>query len=203
MKAIEGTSISNLGFEPQKLGDLLYFEGPLLSLFRDASDLNQYYLYKWADGDDDCNRWIVLPVRKIDLITFFEKEITLRRLFERSERLYLLDLDDGLDQKGLLETTPDRLPDSYLPREGSFFSEEKYNPFASTMKKYLADASLFDVLNVVLNELAKVRKDYRQTNDRLKLLIDLLSKKSEKSPMIGFTNSIYSPYRQINENILN
>ena len=31
------------------LGDFIYYEGPLLSLFKDINNKNIYYLCKWVD----------------------------------------------------------------------------------------------------------------------------------------------------------
>jgi len=74
MELIQSVEISKLGFIPQKLGDLLEHEGPLLSLYIDRDNPENYFLYKWVDNDKKCNRWAILPCTSKDLLAFFEVE---------------------------------------------------------------------------------------------------------------------------------
>ncbi len=117
MKSITGIKIPKLGFIPQKIGDLIYHEGPLLSLFIDRSNPDTYYLYKWADCDEKTNRWLVLQLNTVDLRSFFYKEISLKSLLLNSPVTYVLNLDDNLTETNIMVCSTNDLPKEYLPKK--------------------------------------------------------------------------------------
>jgi hypothetical protein len=41
-----------------RIGDLSYFEGPLLSLFEELNS-GHLYLLDWVDRDEKSNRWLI------------------------------------------------------------------------------------------------------------------------------------------------
>jgi hypothetical protein len=71
MNKLSSIEIDKLDFIPIKQGDLLYHEGPLLSVFKDALSDN-FYLYKWSDCDDKAHRWLVFKVSSKGLKSFFD-----------------------------------------------------------------------------------------------------------------------------------
>jgi hypothetical protein len=170
MKAMTGIKISKLGFIPQKIGDLIYHEGPLLSLFIDRNNPGTYYLYKWADCDEKVNRWLVLQLNTIDLRSFFYKEISLRTLLLNSPLTYVLSLDDKLVEVNMMVCSTVDLPKEYLPKENSLYSEEKYTEFASTFKTIIANNRIDNTLNEILKELNTLKKNQNTTQQLLKLL---------------------------------
>jgi hypothetical protein len=52
-----------------KICDLLYHEGPLLTLFRDAK--GRMFFYKWKDVADNYNKWLVTYITPNLLKDFF------------------------------------------------------------------------------------------------------------------------------------
>jgi hypothetical protein len=170
MKPMTGIKIPKLGFSPQKIGDLIYHEGPLLSLFIDRNNPDIYYLYKWADCDEKTNRWLVLQLNTVDLRSFFYKEISLRTLLLKSPVTYVLSLDDNLTETNIMVCSTSDLPKEYLPKENSFYSEEKYTEFAATFKTIIANNRIDDTLNEILKELNALKKSQNNTQQLLKIL---------------------------------
>ena len=137
MKEIVGIKIPKLGFVAQKIGDLLYHEGPLLSLFIDRNTPDIYYLYKWADCDEESNRWLVFQFNIQCLRRFFYQEISLRTLLLNNPSTFVLGLDDNLSEIDIMISATHLLPEEYLPKECSFYDEEKYTEFSHTFKSII------------------------------------------------------------------
>lgn len=173
MKELKGISILKLGFVPQKIGDLIYFEGPLLSLFIDRSNPDIYYLYKWADCDDNTNRWLIVQLNSISLRSFFFKETSLRNILLSCPLTYVVELDDNLIEKEITVCATTDVPQAYLPTDSSYFSEEKYTDFASTFKTIIANNRIYDILNEILKEVNTIKKKQQSTDYFLKTLLNV------------------------------
>lgn len=169
MKEVKGIKISKLGFYPQQLGDLVYYEGPLLSLFIDKDNLDIYYLYKWVDNDEVSNRWIITQVNAVSLRTFFYKQTSLRDIILSNPVCYCIDLDDNLTEKTISVCSSIDLPHEYLPMEQSFYSEEKYTEFAQIFKTIIANNRIYDVLYRILSEIDSIKKSQAHTNTLINL----------------------------------
>jgi len=172
MKIINGIKLNKLGFEPQKIGDLLYHEGPLLSLFTDKNNPELYYIYKWADCNDSLNRWMVIQVNAKSLRSFFFGEISLKNLFLNTPLTYLVDLDDNLKEVEITACATNQLPMDYLPNDNSFFTEEKYSEFAGTFKTMISNNRIYEMLNEILNEVVSLKKSQTNTDSLLKVLLN-------------------------------
>jgi hypothetical protein len=82
----------------EKIEDLIYYEGPLLSLFK-RKDEDIFYFYYWIDMDKTSNRWLIFEVSQDDITNFKEKNdtIILKDLILKSNNLWIDDISDGLD----------------------------------------------------------------------------------------------------------
>jgi hypothetical protein len=137
MKKVKGLNINHLGFTPVKLGDFLYYEGPLLSHFTDRDKPDDHYFYRWVDNDDDTNRWLISKFTERDLVSFFKGDLSLRQLITNNVYVILLDLDDHLNKNQILLMPTSDLPDNYLPIQQSFFEEKYYQTYAVRLKQQL------------------------------------------------------------------
>jgi hypothetical protein len=126
LEMIKGTLLSffPLG-DLELIADLIYFDGPILSLLKNNKD--DYYFYCWSDGDDQFNRWLVFRITSPDLHLYLEeKEITLRQLILHPVDgfLYSADIDNDLNYHNVMFVEPANLPDSYLPTENTYYKFE-------------------------------------------------------------------------------
>lgn len=119
----------------KKQGDLLYHEGPLLSHFVDEDDAKNHYLYKWADCDEQANRWLVAAVPENMLLDYLTQSISLLSLFRYSAKLFVLDVDDALNEIAFLECSFENIPSTYLPGPQSLFHERKCEKYALTLRE--------------------------------------------------------------------
>jgi hypothetical protein len=116
--------------------DLVYVEGPILSLYRDAKE---NWLYLWCDTDNqEVERWMLFPVSRVNLISYLEKETPLITLVEKAAKRWLLDyarqshpidvvpnFDHSRSFTRVLREAKDwDLLEGYLPSVDSFFDEE-------------------------------------------------------------------------------
>ncbi|MDR6741001.1 hypothetical protein J2X56_003025 [Herbaspirillum sp. 1173] len=136
MKPLKGTR-ETLGLLDKHIYmcDLVYLEGPVLSLFRDHK---QNWLYLWCDTDNvEKERWLLFPVSRTDLIDYLEKRAPLLDLVKKPVPKYLLDFrqksddeksagkDDSVSTyRHLVRVGDMQFLDEYLPTERSYFNEE-------------------------------------------------------------------------------
>lgn len=123
MREITGTKISKLGFNSEKIGDLIYYDGPLLSLFIDSDNPYIYYLYLWVDSDETSNRWIITQVNPASLKAFLYKQTPLRDMILSNSICFCVDLGDNLTEKEVLVCSTTDLPQEYLPEQNSYYNE--------------------------------------------------------------------------------
>lgn len=171
MEEIKGINIPKLSFNPQKLGDFLAHDGPLLSLFADTDNPDIYYFYKWTDSDKQANRWLVFQVNLSVLKKFLLQEISLKGILMQNPFVFLVDLDNELNEKQILIAATNDLPTSYLPSEKSFFKEEIFTEFATEFKKTIAQNKMYDILNQIRQEISVLREQQNNTTTILNTLL--------------------------------
>jgi hypothetical protein len=115
-----------------KIADLIYHEGPLLSLMCD-NDGNTF-LYKWVGCNDIFNSWLVLQVTSQAFINFFNKQISLRNLCLESTEAIFIDINDELEIDLSAITVYKKIPSLYLPKASSFYDENIYTESAECIR---------------------------------------------------------------------
>jgi hypothetical protein len=125
MEVLNGYKIDNFQIaQLQKIGDLDYFEGPSLSLFKSVKD-DTLYLFDWVDCDAHAHRWLVYAVSIQQLTKFIDRKITRYDLVFNQKQVEILDLVDNstLSQAYSLKTSD--LPQSYKPNTNTFFDSNE------------------------------------------------------------------------------
>lgn len=133
-------AINSLGFNPQKKGDLLYYEGPMLSHFQDPTKSNEHFFYRWVDYGENVNRWLIFKNSDADVLAFLNNACSELDLIEKNPYLILLDLDENLNKVNILLTSLSDVPNAYLPSNKAFFDETIYEPYALKLKKQVENA---------------------------------------------------------------
>lgn len=94
------------------------------------------------------------------------------QLIKQNPFVYLIDLDNELNQKNLFICQTLNIPEDYLPSDNSFFKEIQYEKYALTLKEQLEnnarrasnDSTLFDI---VLRELSTLKSNQKEQNNLL------------------------------------
>lgn len=105
----------------QKISDLIFFEGPLLSHY--MSERGDNYLFYWVDSDDHFNRWLIVRTSLETIQDYIEKKISLYEVVSKPNDgfLYMVDIDENVEYHDLKLVQPNSLPDDYLPETDSFY----------------------------------------------------------------------------------
>lgn len=188
--------MENLTFNSNKLldtnnfvrvGDLSYFEGPLLSLFQELNS-GHFYLFDWVDRDDKFNRWMIYRVSPKILLHFINCKISHFELFERrpDKEVYFADIDsrnklffdyDSYEIKGL--------PQNYYPNSDNFFE--------------ISDCKHFEkIKSVIINSLSRQKSENEYSIVHiLKVLKHREVKSAYFNRIQNKVNSISYPVRHI------
>jgi hypothetical protein len=105
----------------EKVRDLEFFEGPLLTEFRSPG--GDTYLYSWCAAGEHEHRWMVFRTSRMDVAKFTHQRMTLLELVRscRDGFVYLLDLGTDAEVHRVQLCTLEQLPKNYLPADNSFF----------------------------------------------------------------------------------
>jgi len=125
MENLIGSKLDHYPFRDLTIvADLIYFDGPILSLFKNTRGDN--YLYCWSDSDEHYNRWAIFRVTDECLNLYLAGKVSLRELMLQpvDRWLYMVDIDDDLECRSPLMVSPVNLPQSYLPDKDSFYDFE-------------------------------------------------------------------------------
>lgn len=124
MKDIRSFRLDNFPLKLKIVTDLIYFDGPLLTLSENES--GDSYLYYWCDADENYNRWMILRLGNADLTSYIFKRLSLKDLILSPVDgfVYIADIDDELRYNNVWLIQPDKLPEQYIPEGDSFYDFE-------------------------------------------------------------------------------
>jgi len=139
--------------------DLIYFDGPLLSLYK--QDDGQDYLVSWIDCDSRRNRWAMFPVERAALQGYLSGDISLRNLC--IEAWVVILFDTGSDAKRRNWVQLEAFPEDYLPKKSSLLKSEVSTEAA---KRLVEDKAIDIALGIngelYLEDLELIPKLYQQ-----------------------------------------
>lgn len=137
MEKIKGITIKKLAIKLEKMGDLINYEGPILSHF--ISENNEDFLFFWVESDERCNRWLVYKTNTASLIQFFNQQTNHQHLIRATVDgfVYLIDIDNDLVYKNITIVSVEQIPENYLPSAASYYDPENYEAYAAQLKIYL------------------------------------------------------------------
>lgn len=163
MIKIDGKDLSRNQFpEYTWNADLVYLDGPLISLYRrnDGPDA----LFFWVDSNKTHNRWAVAEVNRSDLKNYLKEKATLLEIINSNKKIYFLDTSPSGRRTKFQLTTIDRFPESYLPDSESFLYSDICTEEA---KRLLQDEMVtYDLLldgdDIYMDDLAIIPKTFQQ-----------------------------------------
>jgi hypothetical protein len=175
MERLKCIKAGGLDFTPKKMGDFIYYEGPLLSHFQDLTKPNEHYFYRWVDNDNEVNRWLIFKTNKENLIKFFNGVLTELDLIATNNVVTFLDLDDNLNKKGIYLSSFEDIPADYLPSNKTFFDASRYEPYALELKiKLEVSFQEESAISQLLNRIQSLEKEQRESKKILSEVKHLL-----------------------------
>lgn len=130
MESINGISLESFPIRNlQKVSNLIYYDGLLLSHFQ--SENNENYLFLWVDADDIFNRWLVVNVTVENLQAYLNNMLTLYSMITQPNNnlIYKVDIDADLNYHNVLMLFPEQIPESYLPYKNAKYTFEFVSVF--------------------------------------------------------------------------
>lgn len=122
MLELKGYIIKEFPYETlKKVSDLVYYDGPILSHFKDESDNS--YLYYWIEKDDTVNRWLIFKVSDLCLYEYLTNQKSLKELITEttSEFHIIVDIDDNFNYHNITFIPISQLNSYYLPDNDSYY----------------------------------------------------------------------------------
>lgn len=115
LRNIKGFKIETLPFELEKVGDLMYFDGSLMSVYKDLE--NNPFVLDWVDSNEEFNRWLVYQVNLASLNSYIIGESTHHNLLNNPTNsiVFVVDKDNENIIKNCQFCPPNNLPYDYLP----------------------------------------------------------------------------------------
>lgn len=134
---IEGSRISELNFQFEKLGDFLFYEGPILSHL--ISQKNEDFLIQWCGNDQDYNRWLLFKTDYHLLHKYLSGKLTDFDLLSKNpdKFAYIIDIDNDVIWRKIWKIALDKIPEEYLPSLESKYDSDDFEPYTEKLKSYL------------------------------------------------------------------
>jgi len=140
MEQINGYSIGALPVNGlKKVSDLIEYEGPILSHFKDLKNKN--YLFYWVDQSNDCNRWLVWKLEDDQLYKYLKGHLSLKELMEEPNKdfVYAVDIDANLKYKNVFAIELTDVPEVYRAEEASTYKYSVQAIYNAFFDKYEAN----------------------------------------------------------------
>lgn len=105
-----------------KVDDLIYYDGPLLSIYKKED--GSLFLVLWVDNSIEDNRWCFIPVEDKTLTSFLDKKITLRDVINKTESVIFKDLyleGDELLERQIKKVLVKDISEEYMPTNESYY----------------------------------------------------------------------------------
>lgn len=108
-----------------RVGDLVNFDGPMLTLYENAKT-SHFFLLDWVDRSNSNNRWIIYRVNPIDLMKFLSKQISHLDLFSNRPEINVYVVDIPINGRLLTSEIKElyTIPEIYHPNAESYFDKE-------------------------------------------------------------------------------
>jgi hypothetical protein len=125
MREIKGHKIDvSMVHDLKKIYDLIEYDGPILSHFKDSKGKNYFYL--WVERYTNFNRWLIWKVDDLELHQYLMGKRSLRELVlsPTKEFIYVADIDSNLNYLNLIAADINDIPNEYIPDNDSLYELE-------------------------------------------------------------------------------
>ncbi|SDL22429.1 hypothetical protein SAMN05661010_01120 [Modicisalibacter muralis] len=117
-EVVKGNSLGSFYWN----ADLINFEGPLLSLFKNDED--EDFLFVWLDCNNTKNRWCMVAVDRDQLKGYLGSVLPLRNIMADSSELIVFSVSRAGRRSAFIRTDFSHLPEEYRPEKDSFLTDD-------------------------------------------------------------------------------
>jgi hypothetical protein len=124
-----------------KLFDIEYYDGPMLSLFREGKAA--FYLYKWLDVEKNGHKWLVFKTNLDNVYDYIHQNMDEKTLIKKAldGQYTTVIIQPNLVYDQIKHFTGTSLPNSFLPASGCFFTSSD-SPDFKMLIKFLEETSI-------------------------------------------------------------
>jgi hypothetical protein len=117
-----------------KLFDIEYYEGPMLSLFREGK--SDFYLYKWLDIESNGHKWLIFKTNLDDLYDYIHQTIDEKTLIKKAldGQYTIAIIQPSLVFDKIKHFTNSSLPNGFLPAPNCFFAASDCPDYTMVVK---------------------------------------------------------------------
>ncbi len=125
-----------------KILDIEYYEGPMLSLFKDE-EADNFYLYKWLDVEKNGHKWLIFKTNHDNLYDYIHQNIDEKMLIQKAVngQYATAIIEPNLTYTHIKRFTTASLPNSFLPAKNCFFNQSDCPDYGALIK-FLEDMPL-------------------------------------------------------------
>lgn len=170
--------------------DLIYFDGPFLSLYKGEGNTDALYL--WVDNDSSKNRWCVIPVERNILNKYLQKKISLKEVISKSDGVVFFNIFEstsGLRRSAFVEVLARDFPDEYLPHDKSILSDLIATPDAIKLSKEITENYMLGIDNELYTDDLSIIPNVFQQLYSFHYALDNLSMESVKDKVVSLMSS--------------
>lgn len=125
MMEIKGVELQRLPVSGlTRVRDLVYFDGPLLTHYRNLH--REHYLYYWCDRDAAAHRWMLLRVLETSILRLINRFIPLDFVIPngcQDDFVYFVDIGAGDRLRKVVLAGINDIPAEYTPVAGTFLQD--------------------------------------------------------------------------------
>ena len=110
--------------ELEKVRDLMYFDGPLLTHFQNRH--GEDFLFYWVDCDEKLNRWMVVRLDEASILRLVNRVVPIDFVIPklcRDDFVVFIDTADNHATRASTLVAIQDIPQEYLPSEGAYLPE--------------------------------------------------------------------------------
>lgn len=134
---LKGVIIEQLPFKGlDKVSDLIYFDGPILSHFTDK--FGKDILFYWVDYNENHNRWLVFQISKEQLCSYLLRKQSLKKLIQNpvNDIYFSVEIGHELNYENITQIFKDDLIETYVPKKDAFFSSDLPKVYEKEIKQF-------------------------------------------------------------------
>lgn len=122
MNTLTGMPVENGSY--LYIQDLLYYDGPLLSLFKNGED--ELHLVLWCDNNENVNRWMRVKLSNEHYDAYLKSEMSLKDIILKQEHVTFYEIfadfeKDIFEEKNFIQVKTQDIPEDYMPTDESYY----------------------------------------------------------------------------------